>query len=415
MNKIKQLFWVMALLTCLLTVVVPVDAQQMGFDFPKGSKKIRIPFEKHNNLIIIPLILNDLATLKFIVDTGVEHPILTEKSIGDGLQLKYARKLSYNQNSPNPINTFICTSIKMELPGGVVSEGNQAIMVLEQDYFNLRSTTAPDVYGMIGYDLFRRFIVEINNVDQVMTLHEPTSFEPPKNYAKVPLKIVKSKPYVTTNVTFENWQKIDTDLMVDTGASHAILFDDDSTSFFLPAHSLEVPIGRNFNGEIKGYMGRVRQMFVNEFLFEDPLASFATSEDLYVISENKLAGGGAIGGELLSRFNYVLDYHNKVLYLKKNGDFSNKFEYDMSGITFQRGGINFERFEVSEVRDNSPAANAGIQKGDIVKSINGETVNDDNFSYYVSLFRSKPGKKVSMQVLRGKEEVNVLFKLARLI
>lgn len=390
-------------------------AQQMGFDLPNGIKKIRIPFEKNNNLIIIPIKLNDQITLKFIVDSGTEHPIITDKSVGDGIGLNYARKISYNEDSPNPIHTYISTNLKMELPGGVKSGSNQAVMVLEKDYFNLRSTTAADVYGLIGYDLFRRFIVEVNNIDQVLILHEPTTFEVPKNYQRIDLNIKKSKPYITTNVTFENWEKLDLDLMVDTGASHAILFDDDSTSFFLPAHSLEVPIGRNFSGDIKGIMGRVRELKIADYIFTEPLASFATSDELYVISENKLAGGGALGGEVLSRFNYILDYHNGAIYMKKTGEFGKSFEYDMSGIIFQRTGLGYKQFQVAQVRENSPAAGAGIQTGDIVKDINGEVLSEDNFGYYLSMLRSKPGKKVSMKLLRGNKEVNVLFKLSRMI
>ena len=41
---------------------------------------------------------------------------------------------------------------------------------------------------------------------------------------------------------------------------------------------------------------------------------------------------GILGGEVISRFNIILDYSTSTLYLKPNNTFNNSFEFPMSGL-----------------------------------------------------------------------------------
>ena len=61
-----------ALITLLYSCsVIVLNAQNLGFSLPEGKRRIQIPFEIHNNLIVVPVVLNHALPLKFIVDTGV--------------------------------------------------------------------------------------------------------------------------------------------------------------------------------------------------------------------------------------------------------------------------------------------------------------------------------------------------------
>ena len=69
---------------CCFSMVL--NAQSFGYKFQKeGKNKIRIKFEQVNNLIILPITLNDTFELRFIVDTGVRHTIITKKTYTDSL------------------------------------------------------------------------------------------------------------------------------------------------------------------------------------------------------------------------------------------------------------------------------------------------------------------------------------------
>ncbi len=61
---------------------------------------------------------------------------------------------------------------------------------------------------------------------------------------------------------------------------------------------------------------------------------------------------------------------------------------------------------VSNVREGSAADNAGIKRGDIIKKLNDETVEDGNFLRN-KIASSKPGSSVTLTILRDKSEQTV--------
>src|SRR6187402_1935986 len=77
-----------------LSVSVLLAQQPLGFSLANGRKRVDIPIEVYNNLIVIPVVLNGALPLKFILDTGVRTAILTQKTFSDILNLQYTRKYS---------------------------------------------------------------------------------------------------------------------------------------------------------------------------------------------------------------------------------------------------------------------------------------------------------------------------------
>ena len=68
---------------------------QSGFVFDNPKKKsITINFKSSNNLIIIPVAINNSDTLNFILDTGVRYPIITELPFVNKLNLNYLQPIS---------------------------------------------------------------------------------------------------------------------------------------------------------------------------------------------------------------------------------------------------------------------------------------------------------------------------------
>ena len=68
-------------------------------------------------------------------------------------------------------------------------------------------------------------------------------------------------------------------------------------------------------------------------------------------------------------------------------------------------------YEIANVRENSPAANAGLQKGDIILKIN----NTNTFKYSLqdlnSIFRSENDKWISLEVERNSQIIKFRFQL----
>ena len=390
-------------------------SQQIGFDMPEGAKKVIIPFERYNNLMVIPVTINHSLTLKFIFDTGVQYPILTEKMFGDYLGLNYTRNITIQgPGVADSIKAKVASQVSLSLPGGVESGINQALLVLDEDYLKLRNNLGTDVFGVLGYDIFSRFVVEINYDENFIVLHEPKKFRVRQSYRKIPMKVVNTKPYIELTINKNENEGKKMHLMVDTGASHAILLDNPDDNSLIPDQNITSVIGRGLGGNINGYLGRMTSVKMGKFEFEGPIASFPIEGD-YGAAIKRGSRNGTIGGELLSRFNVAFDYSQGYLYLRKSKAFHEGFEHDMSGMNIATQGEKLDQLIVNNVRQDSPAFNAGIRKGDEIESINGYSLESLKFSDFTSLLRNKPGKKIVVKFIRDGEVQKTTFKLERYI
>jgi len=168
------------LITCYITLIsVAVQGQnQLGFRILGNKKKVTIPFESHNNLIIIPVIVNDAIPLKFVVDTGVRTAILTDPIFSDILNIPFDRKISIvGADGLTTIDAFVASNISFRMPG--IRGQGQALLVLKEDYLLLSKTLGSDVHGIMGYELFSRFVININYDKKLLILHEPKEYKPP--------------------------------------------------------------------------------------------------------------------------------------------------------------------------------------------------------------------------------------------
>ncbi len=408
------LIQVALMLSAISVPTISHGQRRIGFIMPERTRKVEVPFEQFNNLIVIPITINNMLTLKFILDTGAESAILTEKLFGDLLGLNYVRQM--NINAPgvqDSLEAFVATNISMELPGGITC-GGLNMLVLKEDYLELNKNLGEEIYGIIGYDVFSRFTVNINYDDKVLTFYEPKSYKPKRSHLKVPMKIINTKPYISMLVRQKEREDTVT-LMVDSGASHAMLLDVDNTKeIILPNQVISTSLGQGLAGEIPGYLGRMTSCQIQRFDFESPLVSIPLSGS-YMKAIKRGSRQGTLGGDILSRLNATFDYNRHMLYLTKGDRFKEKFEYNMSGMTLGVVGKDLDRIQVLKVAKDSPAEIAGIQPGDYILRLNNKSIYNSQFTELNTLLRQKHGKRIRVILLRGDKKMKLKFCLERLI
>jgi predicted aspartyl protease len=390
----------------------PLKSQTLGFAIADGKRKVQIPIQVQNNLIVVPVVLNHALPLRFIVDTGVRTAILTQKAFSDILQLPYGRKYSISgPGGEKVVEAYVTTNVSLALPG-VTGKGH-ALLVLEEDYLELRNVLGTDVHGILGYELFSRFIVEIDYAKKIMTLSIPEKFKPRKRFDELPMLIEDTKPFILTPVSLSPDNSMTAKLLVDTGASHGLLLEPSSDERIrVPENTVSTIIGRGIGGEITGKTGRIESLKLGHFTLDQVLVNFPDPNSYMDTLKNTLTfRHGTIGGEILSRFTVVFNYPQGMIYLKKNSDFKKKFYLNLSGVGLRAIGAALKTFEVIDVRKESPAEKAGLLAGDIVFSVNGHPTKDLLLNEINALLNSKPGKKIRMSVLRKNVRHEVSFVL----
>lgn len=414
MTRVLKITRVVLLGFALLNCLQPISAQFIGFEILNRNGRATFSFEKVNNLVVIPVMLNDILPLNFILDTGVRTTILTDKAISDIINISYDRSVTITgAGHIRELNAFLASNVSLSLPG--ISGKGQSLIVLEEDYLELRNHLGMNVHGIIGYEFFNHFVVLIDYDRKLITVYDPDVFKPRKRFAAIPFSMEQGRPYITATITQQDGTVFKPKLLIDSGASHGLLLETDTDeNIKLPEQRIRTIIGWGLGGELSGYLARVPHVTIDRFDFKNVMVSFAdnySDEEVTRITRRN----GSIGGDLLNRFTVIFDYPHGMIYLQKNRFFSYPFEFNLGGLDLIATGEDYSSFKVINVIENSPAAEAGILIGDQIIAINGKFTSDLSLSEINTQLRSRPGTRMIFVINRNSQIKKISFKLKRMI
>lgn len=389
---------------------------QPGSIIASGTgKRIEIPFQYENNFIIVEVIFEWLFPMKFIFDTGAEHTIITKKEIVETLDIPYVRDFKIiGSDMKQELVAHLISGIPLQV--GSLYAPNQNLLVLDDDYFRFEEFTGVNVHGILGANFFRSYVVKINYQKKVLTLELPKSFDPPERFTEIPVTIFKNKPYliVKTKIGADS-SAINLKMLLDTGASLSALFHVKThPRLNMPVNVLKGNVGKGLGGYLEGYLGRAKSLSIGDFHLNEVLTNFQeVSESMDTSSLN--GRHGILGNQILERFQVVINYPEEKLYLKPTKQFYKKFTYDRSGLILVAGGYNLNNFVVHELVPGSPAEQAGIKTGDIIKRVNWIPHWAMSLDSVSKILKGKPGKKVKLKIKRGDETLCIKLVLRDLI
>ncbi len=98
------------------------------------------------------------------------------------------------------------------------------------------------------------------------------------------------------------------------------------------------------------------------------------------------------------------------MYFQKNRQYNKIFTQDRSGLGVMAGGNALEQIIVYDVRQGSPAWQAGMQAGDRILRLNGARLRDlDRIN---TMMRQREGKKIHIVFERDQQIKEVRFELS---
>lgn len=394
---------------------VSCEAQLMGFNLPKDVHKVEVPFTFQNNFIIIDLIFDDVFPLKFIFDTGSENTILVKKEFTDILDISYDRAFKVlGADFEAELTAYLVRDVNMDLPN--LPGSNLDMLVLKDDYFQFEAYTGLKIHGILGMDLFKTFTIEIDYQKQKLILHRIEKFKvPSKKFKILDTEIHRNKPYIIAQAKINSDTITNVKLLMDTGASLSLLLHNNSSKDIrLPKKMIPGKIGNGLGGFITGFVGRINQLAFDKFYFNGVITNF---QEINVPANTHInfERNGILGNEILSRFKVIFDFARAKVYLSPIKKYNKSFKYDKSGITLIASGKKLEEFRVQDLVPASPATEAGIQKGDIIKSINYTPSNFYDLKSITRIFQKRTKKRIRLVVLRNGERKVFKFRLRDLI
>ena len=402
---------------CSNANMIVAQKSMIHLHFKKSkTKKIDMHFEMIHNLIIIPAFINGSDTLKFILDTGVSHTMITSLDGTAGISFNFAREIElFGLGSGREVQAFHSFGNVIELPG--VIGFNHNVIILKEEFDHLSQGLGTQIHGLIGYDVFDSFTVEIDYASKKLTLYDPKHFNAKKRKKSmkksevIPMEIHRRKPYINATIYNEYNEESVVNLLVDTGASHAVsIFNSSNNSLEIPENSLYTFIGIGLSGEIYGHIGRTKKMAVGSFKFKNPIVTYP-DENSVQLTEYENDRSGSLGADIMNRFTVIFDYREKEMILKPNSNYKHEFKYNLSGIDITTPMPDIPIFQITKIRRGSPAWIAGLEEGDQILTINGIETSLYSLSNIVQMLQSKAGRKLNVGIRRQDQIFSAKFTL----
>jgi hypothetical protein len=368
------------------------------------------------------------------LDTGVNSTIVFSLSKEDSVQLNNARTIKIRGlGEGGSITALKSENNKLQI--GDAIDINHTIYVIFDEDFNLSKKMGVPIHGIVGYDLFKNFIVKTSYNSKKITLytHKYYSQKICKKCQELEMKIRENKPYIDIIVNNDG-KREEVSLLIDSGSSDAFwLFDEERFLEISSNKFFDDFLGQGLSGGIFGKRSKLDEVEIGKFHLKSVKVAYPEKESFENV---KIIEGrdGSVGGDVLRRFTTIIDYSSQKIVLRKNSKFKDPFYYNMSGLTIEHDGVvlvkdrqdpvastlranennnddrviipiatvfNFylaPRFVVSELREDSPAALAGIKKGDEILQVNGKPTYRYKLHELIALLSSHEGKKISMVV-----------------
>lgn len=386
----------------LLLINVAAHSQE-EFVEPPSRPLITIPFiQLTGGVVIVNAKLDDFPdTLNFIMDTG-SSGISLDSSTVDYFKLKptptdrtirgiagvkkvgflYKRKLSFNKYEVDNLDFHV------------------------NDYSVLSSVYGIRIDGIIGFSVFNRYIVKIDYDSMRIDICSQGTIRYPKGGFLL-------KPVIGTlpvhRARVKDQDAFDSRFLHDMGAAVCIMLSKDfveDSGLLKRKRKLYPKEGEGIGGKISMEITIVRELKIGPYRFKNvPAYVF---EDKFNITSYPYQAG-LIGNDIFRRFNVILNYEKRDIYLTPNSHFKEPFNYAYVGMEiYTMDEIIF----VGGISKGSPADLAGLKDDDIIIAVNNDF--SQNFDHYKSLLQTA-NEKLKMIIRRNGELIQIQIKVKKIL
>lgn len=374
------------------------------------SQELIIPFQTiENKYVLFKLPLeNSKDSITYFFDTGATVSLLDKD---------FAKKLNLKSNHKQEVAGASGKVTYEMLVGEKITvsknEKIENVNFIFDDLTRLKKSLGRDFDGIIGNDILKNYITKIDFDKKQIILYKKNHKLNLNGYSEIVFQFKNNIPIPQFPITIElsDGTKYVGDIFFDSGASGVTLLM--NTPFGIKNEvisKLPKSIKRssnNLSGNSVSTTAEINNLTIADFTFNK--LTFDISSDKSGVSSYK-DYMGILGSEIINRFNIVLDYDAKKLYIKPNNFYNDKFDFPVSPIKIIETD---KKITISGVVEGSDAERLGLKNGFQILSINNFKNKDVNF--YRNLLK-KEGKKIKIKYIDEKNDIKtVKLKLKRLL
>ena len=400
------------------TLFVKPESVGKDYTFVSNTGFVKVPFELVSNHIYFKVKVNDHPHLSFLLDTGARSSYLDFSKAGELKIKKMDRKRAKRVSGSDDVSFFKLDSVRIDSINPS-QDGSDLVQKQNLTLFNqtvigislsqVEKFDGKKLDGILGYDFFKRFVVEIDYINQILTFYEPENFKYTGNGEIIKINLEWNIPKIKAVIDGEH----EGIFKIDTGSRNSV----DLYAPFVEKHKflekyskyLETIVGFGVIGPTKGKVGRIKSFELGNFFIKSPVTGFYL-EDKTHFGSHKIAG--KIGGRILKKFKVIFDYPRYRMILEKNTNYHLQDRYNTSGIQLIQDD---EKILVYQVIKSSPAEVAKIKEEDEILSINDIPVSNYSLQKIREILSQEEGTKIELELKRKTKTKKVKLILKELI
>ncbi len=356
-------------------------------DFSIAGETTSVPIQVVNNHIYLTATLNGHGPFTFVLDSGGDYIVTPE--VAAALQAKSSGGLQL-QGVGSATEGAAFAHIDSIAIGNAIVRNQYTLVLPIATGFGVAEGLHID--GMVGHQFLARFLTTIDYANSKLTLAMPsTAPASAPSATAIPFFIDGSIPRISVGV-----DGVTTSAEVDTGSRAGLTL----SSPFVAAHPSLAALaktapaveGFGVGGASYARLGRVPTLQIGPYTIANSVAAFGVQTKGALADPFNPAN---LGGAIWRRFDLTFDYAHDQLLLAKSPEFDTPFSYDRSGLFLI--DVN-GAFTVISVLASTPAAAAGLAKGDVILTINGTPAASTSLAGVRMLLSGAAGSAVHLHI-----------------
>lgn len=385
----------------------PIDAslfdspsdQKRDFRFPAGQTMVQTPFKLIELHIFLPLTIKGKTKL-WVLDSGAGASVI-EKKFAEELGLAQEGKLT-GVGAATTADYSFTTLPPFEINGLAFDSQKVAVFSLNELFMK---TSGFEIGGILGYDFLSRLVTKVDYAGQMLTFYEPDSFNYDGQGVVIDAPLTQDNMFQLP-ISIDNKYNGLWDL--DLGASGMSFLYPYAEAHGLLSHPGILRMSFGAGGGQESKTMQFSSISMAGFTKTKPLVDVPMAKGKGAFSQGEITGNA--GNDFFRNFTLFLDYKREKVMVEKGASFDRHWPVDMSGMQLLVGDSG--RLEVIMAPENTPAAKAGIQKGDMITAIDGKSIESlGGILSIKEMLRGEAGTVYKIDLIRDGKPKGAILKL----
>jgi hypothetical protein len=333
----------------------------------------QVSFESRVGLIILNVKVNG-HDYNFIFDSGAVNCVTKEVAKELALKPVINQKAEDSEGKTGGIQFAILDELQI----GKISFKNTSAAII--DLQAVPELACLKVDGLVGANLMRKLFWQLDYLKQTVTFSDHLdSLHVPKNAYNIPFKPELSGTPVV-EVELDGMKSKGN--IFDTGSSGAVSLSGPTFRSYLEKHA-DIKYGRGFGSNSAGLYGAGTDTTYAAKL-NLRMGSLELKDQLVESKREK----GNLGSDFFRDYVVTMDWKNQKMYFVSQG--APAVEWETFGFSTNKQD---KQLYVSFLYENSPAARAGLRRGDKIISIDGTRYDNMSSEDFCNLLVKPPSWK----------------------